>query len=206
MEASSWLSKLITLLEQYKLSVILSVLGLFIIALGFLSPNLNFLPKQKDIVVSHPTAADTIKKETIQVDVSGGVVKPGLYQVEKGSRVNDLVNQSGGFSDKADRNWVDKNLNLALVLIDGQKVYINQTSDQISLPDSVAGISLDATAKKININTASGAELDVLPGVGPVTAKKIISGRPYNRVEDLVNKKIVGNATFEKIKDQISVY
>lgn len=206
MEASSWLSKLITLLEQYKLSVILSVLGLFIIALGFLSPNLNFLPKQKDIVVSHPTAADTIKKETIQVDVSGGVVKPGLYQVEKGSRVNDLVNQSGGFSDKADRNWVDKNLNLALVLIDGQKVYINQTSDQISLPDSVVGISLDATAKKININTASGAELDVLPGVGPVTAKKIISGRPYNRVEDLVNKKIVGNATFEKIKDQISVY
>lgn len=58
----------------------------------------------------------------------------------------------------------------------------------------------------ININQASESELDALPGIGPVTAQKIISNRPYQSVEDLLNKKAVGASEFAKIKDQMSVY
>ena len=68
---------------------------------------------------------------------------------------------------------------------------------------SVAGASTQA---QVNINTASQSDLESLPGIGPVTASKIISDRPYQIVEDLVNKKAVSKAVFEKIKDQIVVY
>jgi len=60
--------------------------------------------------------------------------------------------------------------------------------------------------RKININTASEAELDMLWGIGPATAQKVISGRPYQKTEDLLNKKIVKTNVWEEIKDKISVY
>ena len=65
---------------------------------------------------------------------------------------------------------------------------------------------LCAETKMVNINTASETELDALPGVGPVTAQKIISNRPYQKIDDLVSKKAVGASVFSKIKDQISIY
>ena len=58
----------------------------------------------------------------------------------------------------------------------------------------------------ININNASESELDSLPGIGKVTAQKIISGRPYQTIKELKTRKIVGNSTFEKIKNLISVF
>jgi competence protein ComEA len=58
----------------------------------------------------------------------------------------------------------------------------------------------------VNINQATEEELDALPGVGPVTAQKIISNRPYQSVDDLVSKKAVGQSVFSKIKDQVRVY
>ena len=69
---------------------------------------------------------------------------------------------------------------------------------------SIKYIGLDNA--KVNINIATLAQLEELPGIGPVTASKIISDRPYQTVDDLLNKKIVGKAIFEKIKDLISLY
>ncbi len=57
----------------------------------------------------------------------------------------------------------------------------------------------------VNINFSSQIELDSLPGVGPVTANKIISGRPYNTLDDLVNKKVIGASLFEKIKSRLTL-
>ena len=59
---------------------------------------------------------------------------------------------------------------------------------------------------KVNLNTATQPELEALPGIGPVTASKIISDRPYQQVEDLLNKKVVSKAIFEKIKDSLVLY
>ena len=64
---------------------------------------------------------------------------------------------------------------------------------------------LGVTEGLININTATQTELEALPGVGPVTAGKIIDGRPYQTLEELKTKKAVGNALFEKIKDKLTV-
>lgn len=204
MEENNWLSPMISFLEKYRLSFVLATLGLFLIALGFIFPNLNFLPKEKNIIVSRPQTQP--EKLQIQVAISGAVKNPGLYKLDSGARVNDLIASAGGFTDVADQNWIDKNLNLALVLTDAQKIYVSKIGEQEVLSSNLLGLSTQGTSKIININSASSEELDTLAGVGAVTAKKIIAGRPYSKIEDLLNKKIVGNATFEKIKDKISVY
>jgi len=69
-----------------------------------------------------------------------------------------------------------------------------------NLSGTVAGSST------VNINQASAEELDALPGIGPVTAQKIISNRPYQSAQDLLEKKVVGQSEFTKIKDEVSVY
>jgi len=102
-----------------------------------------------------------------------------------------------GLGEEADRDWVDKNLNLAAKLVDGQKIYIREKSN---------GQAGAMTADKINLNSASLSELDSLWGVGEVRAGEIVKNRPYAKVEELLTKKIVTKSVFEKIKDQITVY
>ena len=62
-----------------------------------------------------------------------------------------------------------------------------------------------AVGTLININTSSQSQLEILPGIGPVTAQKIILGRPYGSVDELLGKKIVGTKVFDQIKERISV-
>jgi DNA uptake protein ComE-like DNA-binding protein len=87
---------------------------------------------------------------------------------------------------------------LALVVA----VSIPRVSAQSTSASSTAK-NTAARSEKLDINSASEAELDALPGIGEATAKKIIAGRPYRTKRDLVTKKIVSRSTYEKIKDQI---
>lgn len=98
---------------------------------------------------------------------------------------------------KANRTSLSKSINLAQRVFDGMKIYIPEEngSDKVTQPASPL----------ININSATVKELDVLPGIGPVTADKIIAGRPYQNISELVSRKVVNSATFEKIKEKISV-
>lgn len=140
----------------------------------------------------------------IVVDVAGAVEKPGIYKLGGGARVANALEAAGNFSQKADFSWVSKNLNLAAKLQDGAKIYIPQKGEASS---STLGVATNtAISGKINLNTANQAQLESLPAVGPVTAGKIIAGRPYNSVEELLTKKVVGKSTFNKIKDLISVF
>ncbi|OGG17264.1 hypothetical protein A3D78_03150 [Candidatus Gottesmanbacteria bacterium RIFCSPHIGHO2_02_FULL_39_14] len=125
-------------------------------------------------------------------------------------------------TEKADLDWMEKNLNRAAKLIDGGKIYIpEKTQNFPPQRDPASGGTniktqnqnlnlkskniLGVTEGLININTATQTELEALPGVGPVTAGKIIDGRPYQTLEELKTKKAVGNALFEKIKDKLTV-
>ena len=148
---------------------------------------------------------------TIKVDVEGAVANPGVYSLATDARVQDGMVAAGGLSENADRTWVDQHVNLALKLTDGTKIYIPHvgevtqastvaTADQSISVGDVLGAS---TSQQIDINSANATDLDSLPGVGPATANKIIAGRPYASIQDLVTKKIVGPKEFEKIKDVI---
>ncbi|HEX7042227.1 MAG TPA: ComEA family DNA-binding protein [Patescibacteria group bacterium] len=150
------------------------------------------------------------KTNLIEVDVEGAVIKPGVYSLPQNSRLKDALVAAGGMSSSADRDAIAKNLNLAVKVIDGAKVYIPKIGDtpinsQASSTDNSTQV-LGTTTGLINVNTASPEQLDSLPGVGQVTAQKIIDNRPYNSVDDLLSKKAVGNSVFEKIKDKITVY
>jgi len=146
-------------------------------------------PPEMTITTNQATASGTLK-----VDIGGAVLKPGVYEFSSGARVQDVIIQAGGLAASADRDYVAKNINLALKLIDGVKIYIPNKGEPV------------VSGSLININVAPESELDKLTGVGPVTAQKIIAGRPYSKTEDLVSKKVLGQSAFDKIKESITVY
>ena len=147
----------------------------------------------------------------VQVHIAGAVVRPGVYDLEKDSRVLDAVEAAGGFVAEADKNG----LNLAARVEDGERLDIPYVAGYVpgegegfvviteGTPSSVLGSDL------VNINTASLDELDKLPGIGPTTAQKIIDYRnkngPFARIEDIVNVSGIGSATYEEIKDLLTV-
>jgi|YNPMSStandDraft_1061717.scaffolds.fasta_scaffold10734_2 competence protein ComEA len=150
--------------------------------------------------------------QEIVVEVAGAVEKPGVYKFQSGARVDDALIAAGGLSFSADREWVEKMLNRAAKLTDGQKIFIpdkqssvlsarkNEGYQNVSSNFSASGANL------VNINTASAKELDSLPGIGQVYAQKIIEQRPYSNLEELVSKKVIPQSLYEKIKDKITVF
>lgn len=177
-------------------------IGLFVLAIG---AGLFFFKSSRpdsDIQIISAGEASPKSSSEIVVHVDGAVVSPGVYKLSSDSRVNDAIHVAGGLTEEAD----DSRINLAAKISDGQKLYVLAIGEQLGsqvVGSSVAGQSLSAL---ININTASESELDKLPGVGPVTAGKIIASRPYSVPEDLLMKKVVSASVFEKIRDLITIY
>lgn len=177
-------------------------LGLFVLALG---AGLYFFrgnSSPEDIKIISGASPSSAQAQAIVVDVGGAVNSPGLYKLSTDARVADAVSAAGGLSNDVD----SKQVNLAAKVNDGQKVYIQKVGESAgsgvsTTTGQVAGVS---TGGLVNINSASSAELDTLPGIGPATASKIIASRPYSSLNDLVLKKAVSSSVFEKIKDKIS--
>lgn len=200
MEQNTTLAKIFEIADKFKIPLVLALAGLLLIGLGLLLPKLN--QEKKEIVVETAGSEKSVKESTkLKVDVAGAVLQPGVYEIGFEGRLEDAIKLAGGFSETADAGWIAKNINLASKLVDGQKIYIQAQGET-----GLSGSSLGAkTSDKVNVNFASVKELDTLPGVGEVTAAKIIAARPYNSVGELLSKKAVGKATYEKIKDLVSV-
>lgn len=91
---------------------------------------------------------------------------------------------------------------VSLVLL----VKTTQTPTPIQFIDAPAGLVVGPGAPdRVSVNSALAEDLEALPGIGPVTAKKVIDNRPYQTLEDLVNKKAMGQALFNKLKDQLTL-
>ena len=133
------------------------------------------------VVATRPSPAPS-PTAVILVDVGGEVAHPGLYQLPLGSRVNDAVTIAGGPSEAGDV----QRLNLAARLADGQQVRVPAKAERRATADP----GDLTTPARVNINTASLAELDSLPGVGPVIAQRIVAHRmqqgPFLSVEQLL--------------------
>lgn len=170
---------------------------------------------------------DKVKQEEdlcpVLVDISGAVSTPGVYCFADGASVIDAVKRANGFTQDAGFKYISMKMNLSAEMKDNSKVYIPFESDYncnllaFSLPKEVVDIinppqesnddvnNGDSTndAGCISINNATLEELETLNGVGPSTAQKIIDGRPYTKIEDLLNVSGIGEATLNKFKDSI---
>jgi competence protein ComEA len=143
------------------------------------------------------------------VDVQGAVVRPGIVHLPAGSRVADAIGAAGGYGPRVAADRVGQTLNLAALVKDGDQVVVPSRDDRGLTTPTGAGVSGTAGGGgPVDLNHATVAELDALPGIGPVTAAKIVAARDeqaFASVDDLRTRKILGAATFDKVKDLVVV-
>lgn len=177
----------------------------------------------------------------VVVDISGAVERPGVFTLKSGSRLADLINSAGGVTNEVSQKWLSRNINLALILKDQQKIYVpfewevassppeyelrelalksappavNNSSNNISSVASSGNIeesssteggsSENNSVNLINLNTASQKDLESLPKIGEVTAKNIITSRPYTGFDDLKTKAKLSDSVIEAIKGLVT--
>lgn len=167
---------------------------------------------QDNKVENNKETHDDLINQDKKVYISGEIKNSGVYDINDGDRLDDLVKRAGGLTEKADIN----SINLAMRLEDQMKIYIpnideNQNINNGSTNLAIGQISNDSTnlqKNKININSASKEELMTLPNVGEKRAQAILDYRQENRfekIEDIKNVSGIGDKYFEAMKDLITV-
>ena len=144
-----------------------------------------------------PTPAPT--PQTIVVDVVGAIAHPGVVRLAAGSRVFDALLAAGGRTGDAELFALNK----AAVLRDGMRVYVPRPGEVIP-----AGSAASTAETKVNLNTATAAELDGLPGIGPATAAAIVRARtakPFTAVDELQTRGLLSPRALAQLRDQVSV-
>lgn len=195
---------------------------------------ISTLDENLDINTKENVKIEEGNKQTIKVHITGAVNNEGVVELESESRLSDAIDKAGGLKANADLD----NINLACILEDGVKIYIPKLEDknnaqanggssgeiensehnnyfnntQINSSNRNSGKNNSVRSsnnKKVNINTATQAELETLPGVGESTAKKIISYRnevgKFKEIEDIKKVSGIGEAKFKKIKESITI-
>lgn len=163
-----------------------------------------------DWIEENPLEVETvevpaIEEEKVIVDVKGAIHTPGVYECQSGDRVMDVIERAGGLTQDADKNKI----NLAMRLEDEMVLYFPVVGEEVS--DSITSETMTAEKEdgKVNLNKATQTELLTLTGIGPSKADAIIEYReqngPFKAVEDIMEISGIGEKTFEKLKDQISV-
>lgn len=154
----------------------------------------------------------------IYVDIGGEVCYPGVYEVAPGTRLFQVIEMAGGLKESAATDAI----NQAEQVSDGQKILIGSTDEsspyyigvdtgnQNSVSSETGeSVSMTEDGVKVNINKATSEELQLIPGIGPSTAQKIIDYRQENgafgKIEDLKNISGIGEKTFENMKDYIEI-
>ena len=151
------------------------------------------------------TEESNVRTQVLFVDIGGAVNSPGVYQVPENTRLFEVIDMAGGLTEDADADHVNR----ASFVEDGQKIIIPVKGDENTY-DSVsdAVVSAYPDSGLVNINTAPAEELQTLSGIGKVMAERIIEYRSSNSFkskEDIMSVEGIGNKTYEKIKDSITV-
>lgn len=201
----------------YECVIIIAAIVVSIVALG--ASILTKEPAQttkpihvQSEAIPHP------ESHVITVDVSGEVVHPDVYRIPANIRLGDLIAMAGGLTSNADSHYIQRNYNMARLLSDQEKLYVpsyDETTRGIFIEEPRALQYLAVSTNNatipgsdnnlVSINTASATELDSLSGIGQTLAKNIISKRPYKNINELLSKKVLKQAQFEKVKSSISL-
>ena len=147
------------------------------------------------------------EQEKIIIHIAGAVNCEGILEIGKNSRIADAIEKAKGLKQNANLS----NINLASKIEDGTKIYIPTNEEVEGGNKYIIGedIGKENKKSKVNINTAEAEELDLLSGIGPSTATKIVEYRKQNKgfkkIEDIKNVSGIGEAKFEQIKDLICI-
>ncbi|CYV14540.1 ComEA family DNA-binding protein [Streptococcus suis] len=170
-------------------------------------PQLEQTSSSSELVEETSTEASKELSQLV-VDVKGAVAKPGLYTLEEGSRVNDAVDAAGGLTSQAD----PKSINLAQKLSDEAVVYVASKDENVSVVSNTtasSAMSQEGNESKVNLNTATEADLQTISGIGSKRAADIIAYREANggfkSVDDLNNVSGIGDKTMESIRPYVTV-
>jgi competence protein ComEA len=188
---------------------ILVVLAVFLIV-GFVINKPKSHKFNEDDIFVEAVSSENVEKadsKVVTVCIKGEVTRPGVYRLKSGSIVEDLIKQAGGYTALANQ---DSKLNLARKLKDEDYIYVDKKQDLAAVSGGAAApVSSNAEDGKININSAGLSELDKIPGVGPVTAQKIIDYREkygaFNSIEDLKKIGGMGDKTIDKFRDKVDI-
>ena len=198
-------------------AIVLLIVGAAVLAAGAGSGRAVLVDASASVGPSAGVAAGV--EAILVVDIAGAVVRPGVYRLPAGSRVGDAITAAGGYGPRVDAARVGTELNLAAPLTDGQHLAV-PSRDDVALGGDTTGGSAGSGAGSgpsggspgsgslVDLNRATSAELDALPGIGPVTAAKILAARestPFVAVQDLLDRKLVGQKTFDGLRDLVTV-
>jgi competence protein ComEA len=213
------------MLQKYRLLAILS--GTIIVAAlvrGYSAePDIATLPASTSASTSEPAP---IRADQIRVEISGAVATPGVYALPSGSRLIDAITAAGGWGERIDPVRIEICLNLAAPLTDGSAIRIPTRDDRfllgvqgvscgtlyaapadIAATDTANSPASAATGGKIDLNKATAEQLDTLPGIGPVTAAKIIAARaeaPFLIVDELKTRGIISDRILQQIRPLVT--
>ncbi len=154
------------------------------------------------------SASPVSQAAVVVVDVGGAVAHPGVYRLPSGARLGDAVAAAGGYSARVDPERADVELNLAAVVHDGDQIHVPARGDSSTAAAATAAAGGSLATSPLDLNRATAAQLDTLPGVGPVTAAKIIAAReqqPFASLDDFAGRKVVGSSTLDKIRGLVTV-
>ena len=188
-------------LKEKKKEILIGVAIIGIIIFSLISNSRSFTKErdEQDMIFEEEYQAyeeELNLKTNIYIHLDGAVKKRGLIELKEGDRLETAITKADGLLENADLRYV----NLAMILSDGEKIYIPTTEELVDYNSGVSYIPELQVQRKININTASLEELQNIPGVGPSTANNIVNYRTKNgkfkKIEDIKNVSGIGESKF----------
>ena len=195
---------------------IIAIIGYYFY-LQYQTMDLNIEEKEKlnEIETIEEEEKEEDLEENIIIHISGAVINEGIVNVKEGARISDVIEKAGGLRENASL----RNVNLAYMVEDGQKIYIPTKEEEAEIENEYTIIEEGNNTgnmknegdeeEKVNINKATQTELEQLPGIGSATALKIIQYREENgefkTIEDIKNVNGIGDSKFNNIKEFIEI-
>lgn len=188
-------------IQKYKSYIIIFL----ILILSLISIVIQNIQEKSQVIINNQEIEKNKYDGKIAVYIAGEVVTPGVYYIDEGTRLNDVIEVCGGFTEYADIS----ELNLAEMLNDSDKIDVPRLeAEEEQIENELDIETQEQNNNLVNINKATKEELKTLNGIGDTLANNIINYRKtnkFNTIEDILNVNGIGESKFNSIKEYICV-